>query len=166
RRSQRIAAEILTAEIHAAVRDGPLLVQRRPCARLALIDRPVLRPEPLRPQVFPWLAAQRIVVTLTPGRQAQHLPRLAVPTLDAAALAVVVLGQDRAGKVVLMPPGLNQDDRRARLEARQKVIVVRVQRLAPDRLAVRLLAPRDRIVDDAQVATAGRQPTHEASGVH
>ena len=70
----------------------------------------MLRGEPLGPQPLATLTAERVVVHVALRLQADDVPALAVPRRDPAALTIPVLREDAAGDVVLVPPGLDDDN--------------------------------------------------------
>ena len=91
---------------------------RRPVARPLddLLDIEHDARKPFAPQRLPGLTSER-VVGFGKGRQVDDEPSLAVAPGYPAGAAVIVLRKDAPGQVVLVPTGLNENDRSAGLQA-------------------------------------------------
>ena len=156
--------EPIALEIGAFIRRRLLLVQARPRTRVGLERLPVVVREPFRPQRLADRAPERVVTPVADRRQAEHVPHAPVPALDQTAFAGPFLGQDAPRRVVLMPARQDHHLRRPRHQARAEIVYVGVPRLLADRLAVRLLAPLNRVIEDAKPRTIACEPGEQPAG--
>ena len=84
---------------------------------------------------------------------------------DGPLVAAVGLGfEEAAGEVVLVPAGLDEDDRTFGFEACVEVVVVPVPDLVAKAFAVRLLTAFDGVVDDDQIGTKAGHARSDAHG--
>src|SRR4030095_573847 len=114
--------------------------------------------EPLRPDTLADVPTKRIVRPVRQGRQAEHIPRLAVAGGDPAGAEIIVLRQDAAGQVIEVPAGLDQDNATARLHAGAHVRAEPLPVPLAIDLALRFLMTLHRIVNDEEIgALAGNR---------
>jgi hypothetical protein len=123
----------------------------------------VPRVEPFRPEIIARLAAQRIVGTFGLGREADHFPVLPVAATDRPALAGVVDRQDRAGQILFVPAGLDDDDRAARLQAGFHIVVEGIDGAAADHIGFRFLPALHRIIDNHEIGTVAGDPRQNSA---
>src|SRR5690242_1723086 len=120
--------------------------------------------EPLRPQSFPHLAPERVILPVRQGRNADDVPHVAIAAEDRTRLTGPALGQETACGVILVPARQHHHPRAAGLQTASGVVLIGIPHLVALRLGFGRLTSPKRVIDDQEITPVAGEAREDARG--